>query len=508
MKTTKKILALVLCLALMPALIPAVYAQKPATLFEAIIIASESCTHSRLSSLSSGGDSATCHTYIAHVDEGGFDSFIQNTSGKGWSWDNSTNTLTLDNFTGSGFSASVPYEKNNRGKIEVPLNIVLKGTNTFTTKNYADGHGASIFIHGAKTTITGPGTLNVNSEENGIFVGAYPGVLLEQVDGGLTVKDGTTINIKAAELALTVSAELIVESGCTVVAENTSDISGAGGAGCLFVNGTFIASTNYKYEAFSSVCLVLGNGVTARFGSNANTAANIDIPAPNYTSKRYGLVSTLDFGNRAYAQPYMEYKGVGAPPPPANPLDSASSWAKEGITAAIGKGFVPADIQGSYTNVITRAEFCRMAVKWLEYRLGKNIDTIVAENGDPARMGHTFSDTTDPAILAAYRLGVTGGTSAPADGKPGTFNPSGQFSREQAATMIRNTCRAAGMDISNTASAGFNDIGTASSWAVDSINYVRNAGIMSGTGTADNPMFSPQNNYTREQSIITFNNLK
>ncbi|MCL2083818.1 MAG: S-layer homology domain-containing protein [Oscillospiraceae bacterium] len=184
------------------------------------------------------------------------------------------------------------------------------------------------------------------------------------------------------------------------------------------------------------------------------------------------------------------------------------SWAVEGVISAVDKGFVPDDIQSDFPKTITRAEFCRMAVKWLEYRLGKNIDAIVVENGDPAKIGHTFSDTTDLAILAAYRLGIIGGTVAPADGKPGIFNPNGQFTREQAATMIRNVCRAAGMDISNTASAGFNDINTASDWARDAIHYVRNAGIMSGTGTADNPLFSPKGNYTREQSIVTFNNIK
>ena len=211
-----------------------------------------------------------------------------------------------------------------------------------------------------------------------------------------------------------------------------------------------------------------------------------------------------DYGS--FGEPTLLMSDIAVPRQPT-PLDSASSWARDGITDALSNGFVPTDIQGSYTNVITRAEFCRMAVNWLEYRLGKGIDAIVAENGDTAKTGHTFSDTNDPAILAAYRLGITSGTSAPMDGKPGTFNPNGQFSREQAATMIRNTCRAAGMDVSDVASAGFEDIGSASSWAADGINYVRNAGIMGGTSTTP-LLFSPQSNYTREQSIITFNNIK
>ncbi|MDR0324574.1 MAG: cellulase family glycosylhydrolase [Oscillospiraceae bacterium] len=189
-------------------------------------------------------------------------------------------------------------------------------------------------------------------------------------------------------------------------------------------------------------------------------------------------------------------------------LDSASGWARDGIQSAYAKGVIPEDIQNNYQNVITRAEFCRMAVRWLEFRLRKGIDTIVAERGIPERMGHTFSDTTNTDILAAYRLGVTGGEVAPTDAAPGRFNPSGQFNREQAAMMILNTVKVAGMDVSNTSSAGFNDIGTASSWAVNAINYVRNAGIMSGTGTADNPLFSPQRLYTRQESIVTFNNIK
>jgi hypothetical protein len=250
-----------------------------------------------------------------------------------------------------------------------------------------------------------------------------------------------------------------------------------------------------------------GSNVTVFSGANADVAT---IKTITYSGRETAYGDDVGYLASSNWAPYMAMIEAGWNPtaPPANPLDSASGWAKEGITAAIGKGFVPTDIQDNYTNTITRAEFCRMAVKWLEYRLGKPIDTIVAENGDPARMNHTFSDTTDPNILAAYRLGVTGGTNAPADGKPGTFNPSGQFSREQAATMIRNTARAAGMDVSNVSPAGFNDINTASDWARDGINYVRNAGIMSGTGTADNPLFNPKGNYTREQSIITFNNIQ
>jgi hypothetical protein len=181
----------------------------------------------------------------------------------------------------------------------------------------------------------------------------------------------------------------------------------------------------------------------------------------------------------------------------ANPIDTASAWARDGIIAAIGKGFVPADIQNNYTSIITRQEFCSMAVKWLEYRLEKDIDSILADKG-VSRNPRAFIDTSDADILAAHALGITSGTGN------NQFTPHGQFTREQAATMVRNTCKAADIDISNVAPAGFSDINTASSWAVDGINFVRNAGIMAGTL---NNNFSPKGLYSRQESIVTFINI-
>jgi hypothetical protein len=193
-----------------------------------------------------------------------------------------------------------------------------------------------------------------------------------------------------------------------------------------------------------------------------------------------------------------------APPPaapaPATPtsLEGASAWARTGIASAIAKGFVPEDLQSDYTRVITRGEFCRMAVGYMEYASGTGIDRILSEKG-LARDPSAFSDTDDPYILAAYALGVVSGTG---DGK---FTPEGEFTREQAATMIMNVRGALGRDISGSAGSGFADAGSISSWAADGINYCAANGIMSGTG--DNN-FSPQMTYTIEQSIVTFDNMK
>jgi hypothetical protein len=140
-----------------------------------------------------------------------------------------------------------------------------------------------------------------------------------------------------------------------------------------------------------------------------------------------------------------------------------------------------------------------MAVMWLEYVLGMSIDEILESLG-LSRDPNPFTDTSDPYILGAYALGITSGTSAT------TFNPSGQFTREQAATMIMNTCRVSWADVNNSPVADFTDMHLASAWARTGINFVRANGIMSGV-SADPPRFDPKALYTREQSIVTFNNI-
>jgi hypothetical protein len=287
--------------------------------------------------------------------------------------------------------------------------------------------------------------------------------------------------------------------------------------GCTSLESITIPNsvTSIGYEAFSGCTnlksITLGSGamrIGASAFANCTSLESITIP-DSVTSIGYGAFegahhsftiygkagSTAESHARANNIPFI----IGTPEDPQAPrLDTASEWARDGITAATSKGFVPAGIQNNYTNTITRAEFCRMAVKWVEYALGKPIAEIVVERGIPERMGHTFSDTSDASILAAYRLGITSGTSAT------TFNPNGQFTREQAATMIMNTAKAIGADVSNPPAADFSDMNAAAGWAHPGIDFVRANGIMSGSGGN----FNPAGMYTRQESIITFNNIK
>lgn len=196
------------------------------------------------------------------------------------------------------------------------------------------------------------------------------------------------------------------------------------------------------------------------------------------------------------------------PPQEAPNLSAADGWAQSGIQRAYEKGFIPNDLQGNYKNVITRAEFCRMAVQWVEYRTGKTIDAVIADKGLTVRQD-AFSDTKDPYILAAYTLGITSGTVAPTATTSGQFTPDGEFNRQQAAVMIMNTCKVIGIDTTNPPISDFTDLNDADSWARTGINFVRANRIMGGTSTDPlKPTFNPKGVYTRQESIVTFNNIK
>ena len=186
-------------------------------------------------------------------------------------------------------------------------------------------------------------------------------------------------------------------------------------------------------------------------------------------------------------------------------LDTADTWAQPEITSAVRKGFVPTDLQNNYKSTITREQFCRMAVMYLEYATGKGIDTILSERNLTIDED-AFEDTDNKYILAAYALEITRGTRAPSEGKPGVFDPSGSFNREMAATMLARVSKVLGEDTENAAGAGYTDISSASNWAVNSINFCYASKVMTGTSTT--PLkFSPKEAYTIQQSIATFDRM-
>lgn len=249
--------------------------------------------------------------------------------------------------------------------------------------------------------------------------------------------------------------------------------------------GKEVIKTKYDFvEPFIGECAPFRSADTLKWGAIDMTGKEVVPPIYDYIeSFAEGMASVEIDGKWGHVM--------------INPLKTASTWAKDSIKSAITKGFVPKDILDNYQDGITRAEFCRLTIKYIEYALGKSIDIILAEKGLTREL-NTFMDTKDTDILAAYALGVTSGTGNK------TFTPEGRLTREQAATMIANACKVLGWDTGNAPASSFDDLTNASNWAVDSINFCYANGIMVGS----NNKFYPKDTYTREQSIVTFSNIK
>lgn len=174
-----------------------------------------------------------------------------------------------------------------------------------------------------------------------------------------------------------------------------------------------------------------------------------------------------------------------------------SGWAQDEVCSAISNGLVPEQLQGRYSDNITRKEFCWLMTQLITRYSGMNIDDYLASKGKVYTS--VFSDTNDTSVLAAYALGIVKGTSAI------TFDPNWSITRREAAVMLARTAKLLGMDAGE--SIQFADAGEFPDWAAEGINFISgitdpNTGkpVMQGQG---NSRFAPKGTYTREQAIAT-----
>ena len=178
---------------------------------------------------------------------------------------------------------------------------------------------------------------------------------------------------------------------------------------------------------------------------------------------------------------YIVVGGKSSTPLPPS-AEAPSVWAVVSVNAAIAAGIVPPALQSKYTQAITRAEFCALAVAL--YQSATNSDLPITTS---------FADTTDENVLKMASLGVVNGVG---DNK---FAPDQKLTREQAATMLARLADALGSPLPEQA-ASFADNSSVSSWAAGAIGQMQATGIMTGVG---NNAFAPHADYTREQSILT-----
>jgi len=161
--------------------------------------------------------------------------------------------------------------------------------------------------------------------------------------------------------------------------------------------------------------------------------------------------------------------------------NTPSPWAVEQVNNAISKNLVPPNLQSNFTRAITRAEFSALAV------------TLYEAVRSEITGRTTFTDTSDVNVEKAAFIRIVYGVG------DNRFDPNGTLTREQAAVMLSRLAHAIGNPLPRERLT-FADMSDVSSWAVESIEGIVAAGIMSGVG--DN-RFAPQQPYTIEQSIVT-----
>ena len=161
-----------------------------------------------------------------------------------------------------------------------------------------------------------------------------------------------------------------------------------------------------------------------------------------------------------------------------------SNWAEEEIEESISSGIYTMPAMENYQANITREQFCELVTLTYEKLSGKNPKT-----GDTK-----FEDTDNIDVLKAADLGIVEGYGN------GKFCPDEWITREQICTMIvrmlKRSIKNIDTDYNNNA---FVDIDEISDWAIPSVNFAYDKGIMKGVETLK---IAPLNNTTCEEALL------
>ena len=195
---------------------------------------------------SSGGSSTPSTPTSYNLRVGGVEVTSANTSGTGWSYDNQTNTLTLDGFNYEGNGSGIETSKD--------LNIIIKNENRIKniSSSYSDstnGWSCGIYAFG-NLTITGDGTLDVT----GGTADTSHGI---SVLGKLEIDSQGTIIAKAQATAGTSGIfaydGIVIKNGniTAYAAEAAYSSRGIECDGDITISGGTVAAKAEKGETFS-----------------------------------------------------------------------------------------------------------------------------------------------------------------------------------------------------------------------------------------------------------------
>lgn len=172
-----------------------------------------------------------------------------------------------------------------------------------------------------------------------------------------------------------------------------------------------------------------------------------------------------------------------------------SSWAKASVDSARSLKILPEHIDSNYKRNITRKEFCDLIANFIRVKTDMSVEYTCTKR-EIAVASKPFSDSNDYYVPYIAALGIINGY------PDGTFRPKDAIKRQDAAIMLQRLASFLEADTSGNARM-FADAAQISAYAKSGVDYVTSLGIMNGNA---NGTFSPLNNITREQAVITIMN--
>ena len=297
---------------------------------------------------SSGGSSTPSTPTSYKLRVGGVEVTSANTSGTGWSYDNQTNTLTLDGFNYEGNGSGIETSKD--------LNIIIKNENRIKniSSSYSDstnGWSCGIYAFG-NLTITGDGTLDVT----GGTADTSHGI---SVLGKLEIDSQGTIIAKAQATAGTSGIYaydgIVIKNGniTAYAAEAAYSSRGIECDGDITISGGTVVAKAEKGE-ISSYGLESGKKIT--ISPNAVVTASGVTAALNKKPEGYtGEIGTTFVSNNTNPNPKPTPEPTPAPEPTPTPSEPSTTQG-ESTTTSTPASTSTASTQGSQQVIPTIIE--------------------------------------------------------------------------------------------------------------------------------------------------------
>ena len=170
----------------------------------------------------------------------------------------------------------------------------------------------------------------------------------------------------------------------------------------------------------------------------------------------------------------------------------ADNWAKPSVTAMEKANLIPGALKddADLTKNVSREEFAELITTYY--------NAVEKQTSIPSPSESKFTDTKNPLIVMANKLGIVGGY------PDGSFKPYNNITRQEIAVMA-NQAEKQLTNIGQTKNVDkFTDKAKIADWAKESVGSLSNAG---GIGGYPDGTFKPTNNMTKQEAIALVSNL-